>query len=142
MLACSICRRNPLTKPVDLARLEAEGQAQRVFTLRQKREIAAYAYRRRWWHVVQMGYRTIKGVEHLKLETLRALKTGGTVLEPAQKALVKAGVPVGETVGEFMDALSITQDELHHAVCWCHEQSSYMTGSLAQARFSDLASRA
>lgn len=124
-----------MTKLKKLDELVKTGEAVRLLSRADKLRIAADAF----LPTLDVQYRTIRGVEDFDLKKLRSLKTGGTVLQPVRKALGEAGVHVNGTVGSLMDALEIDQEQLHTAVCWCHEESDHMTGRLANARFAAFA---
>ena len=117
------------------AALKASGTVTPVpYTRAQLMEHVAVAFGRK----PRTMFNTLRDVEDMKPEVLRATKTAGTIFAEAEKALNAADVPTDGTVGRIMDVLSLSQDDVHYIACFCHEHSATMDGETAAFRFREL----
>lgn len=71
---------------------------------------------------------TIRRIEDMSLEQLRAKSTRNTIFAPVIKALARKGVEVGDTVGDVMDTLQLDQRQIHAIACACHSWGSSIRG--------------
>jgi hypothetical protein len=75
----------------------------------------------------------IEGTDEAKFAML---PTAGTILEPAVNALTAAGVHVEPTMGGLMNALGLSQQEVHELACECH--GAEVSGAVMEYRFENL----
>lgn len=100
--------------------------AAKTFMRQEACTIIAAHYRERH---AEARFKAIRNVEHMDLHVMRAHTTAGTNLEPAVAALKAAGVNVGSTIGEFMDAASLNRDQIHEIACDCHQHGIDPSGN-------------
>lgn len=75
-------------------------------------------------------------IEYRPGQAIRNTPTIGGPLQPAIDALKERGVATGENVGDFMDALDMTNPELHAIACGCNGDE--VSGAELKTRFLDL----
>ena len=78
-------------------------------------------------------YRNIEGTDD---DTLKAVSTTDSSLEPVVNALNESGHETGDTVGDVMRVMSLSRDDIHALVCYCHGDS--VSGADLAARFRSL----
>ncbi|HEX7651743.1 MAG TPA: hypothetical protein VF439_03450 [Candidatus Paceibacterota bacterium] len=80
-------------------------------------------------------FKSIRGIDDMALDTLRAMPVAGTPFEVFAKTLAKYdihAVPADNTVGTIMAAYDLTKKQIHHIVCYCENGQSISGDKLAK----------
>lgn len=104
-----------MSKTQDLSALVETGQA---FVIPQRRELLCLIAD----HFARFHGRLkgIPNIEYLGLAELKSTQITGRLFEDVATILRNNGIPVGSTMGDIIEGLSLTQEELHSFGCSCH----------------------
>jgi hypothetical protein len=113
-----------MTKQQNLHALSEAGQALNLngASKRDLIHLFAQGYRGKLKDSFNFGpiYRRIYNIEGMPLSQLREVSVKDTAVAPMTDALKARGVELGDTLGDLMDTVGFTQEDLHEIVCHCH----------------------
>lgn len=77
-------------------------------------------------------YTTLRNVERLPLEVLRARSTEDTAFAPVVDYFRANGVLIESKVGAVMDALDLTQNQVDNVACYCEHGQAVSAACMAR----------